>query len=798
MMRSPGLIVSFLLAITLTNLMGVPIFVMGQTTMVGSEPDDLPVENLGHQPPTATIVNVSRYQVNVTDSVVMQGLGADGDSFVIGYSWWSDIDGNLSRALGEVIFDDLTVGAHVISFAVVDDQGVWSQPDHVNLTVMPPPAPVVTDIRHNPNSLGTGQSVRFYAYATSSDQKVVRYKWDLEGDGIWDRVTTTGNLVHHYSSPGHYNPTVMVMAEDGQWSQSYNIHVHVTGNTYQRDTEAQDDELLGGLCLLILIFVVPLCTYKWGVKRQLKRCKDRDHYQDHNPVPKVRSDPLRAMNEALALERAEPAKALTRYQDAKKERSSMGAWMAVAFIVMLYSMAASSDFFLFFLGLILIPIVLLLAIEDPTRKSARELAPLGMARCYLRLNKPKRALRCLDRATLGYGLRYQSPHYLTHIFHALRSLAQGELKASRQALDLAYRLPTPRGAAFYYLSLGLTQSMLEWRMRGSGSPRTDPSRKAAQARQKAIPRQRPKIDLMADLPERDDDEKEERLYRPRKETAPAPSAPLAASNTPSAPQPTLVASPAGPQVAAEPGIEPVVGPGSVPEVGPGTEPVSEPGPQPASLSVAEPVTTRTDSELTVSPVSSKPNIQEVDAVRSGPSAATEGSVPDPGSAALAVSTPKWRSASSGSLRRQSRFEGLTLAPSALMELVEWVMEGLDLQQLTPSVTQVPGHFIGLIRYFAHDREGRSYGVQLEVIGGLQHTRLIMRVHAPDEESLEELHTLVHEELALRLEITAPSVSTPSVPAVGSQVKQVSGDYICGSKTEVRDSAVSRWGVLARS
>jgi len=166
MTRSPGLIVSFLFLLIATQLMLAPAFVAGDDHPSVDVELDQDMEEVGNQPPIAVITHVFRSRVNFSESVVLRGMGVDNDGYIIQYRWWSDLDGNLSSASGEVVFDDLSVGEHVISFAVKDQLDNWSQPDQVNVTVMPRVVPSVTHIRHYPYYVKVGEGVRFYAYTT--------------------------------------------------------------------------------------------------------------------------------------------------------------------------------------------------------------------------------------------------------------------------------------------------------------------------------------------------------------------------------------------------------------------------------------------------------------------------------------------------------------------------------------------------------------------------------------------------------------------------------------------------------
>ncbi len=77
------------------------------------------------QPPNAYIDAITPGQVHVGDAVNFSGHGTDADGQVVGYSWRSDIDGQLST-MSVFETSSLSVGDHEIFFMVQDNNGEWS------------------------------------------------------------------------------------------------------------------------------------------------------------------------------------------------------------------------------------------------------------------------------------------------------------------------------------------------------------------------------------------------------------------------------------------------------------------------------------------------------------------------------------------------------------------------------------------------------------------------------------------------------------------------------------------------
>lgn len=93
--------------------------------------------------PVATIHSISPASaVQGVDVVTFRGHGIDTDdngASVVAYEWSSNLDGVLSNSSTFTqTAGDLTVGTHVITFRVQDDEGRWSQPLATYLEIQPP------------------------------------------------------------------------------------------------------------------------------------------------------------------------------------------------------------------------------------------------------------------------------------------------------------------------------------------------------------------------------------------------------------------------------------------------------------------------------------------------------------------------------------------------------------------------------------------------------------------------------------------------------------------------------------
>ncbi len=101
-----------------------------------------------NEPPTASILAISPSPATEGEEVGFEGEGRDLDGSVAHMRWTSDRDGLLSE---EASFSShgLSVGTHVISFSVLDDEGAWSEADTWVLEVRenaPPSVMVLTTV----------------------------------------------------------------------------------------------------------------------------------------------------------------------------------------------------------------------------------------------------------------------------------------------------------------------------------------------------------------------------------------------------------------------------------------------------------------------------------------------------------------------------------------------------------------------------------------------------------------------------------------------------------------------------
>jgi len=156
-----------------------------------------------NEPPEADIVSISPTQAEVGEVVTFVGQGADPDGEVVGYSWRSDLDGELS---GSATFqtDSLSVGNHVITFAVQDENDTWSTAVRSSVNVSPATGaatdlPIVQSFEASTWTVPQGETVTLsWSVSNASSVSIEPGIGPVPGEGLIDvtpDATTTYILV---------------------------------------------------------------------------------------------------------------------------------------------------------------------------------------------------------------------------------------------------------------------------------------------------------------------------------------------------------------------------------------------------------------------------------------------------------------------------------------------------------------------------------------------------------------------------------------------------------------------------
>jgi len=166
-------------------------------------------------PPTASIADIANSDSPVSsvfmDKIFFEGKGTDEDGEIVEYEWFSSIDKVIStnKTFSK---SDLSLGKHIIILSVMDNDGKWSESESFELFIYTNPiAHAGDDITIVP-----GTTVQFAGAGTDEDGEIVKYEWDLNGDGIFEfKSENTGLTTFIYNSEGSFTVTLRVTDNDG-------------------------------------------------------------------------------------------------------------------------------------------------------------------------------------------------------------------------------------------------------------------------------------------------------------------------------------------------------------------------------------------------------------------------------------------------------------------------------------------------------------------------------------------------------------------------------------------------------
>lgn len=170
-----------------------------------------------NQAPTAFIDSISPNSAFEGEIIYFSGHGYDEDGNITSYYWESDIDGKLST-LQSFNISSLSIGNHIISFKVQDDDNSWSDWINRSLKIKPipqnePPSAIIDSI--TPNPAIEGETIFFEGFGDDNDGTIVSYSWESNIDGLLsDKSSFTSSSL----SVGTHSISFTVQDNDGEWS----------------------------------------------------------------------------------------------------------------------------------------------------------------------------------------------------------------------------------------------------------------------------------------------------------------------------------------------------------------------------------------------------------------------------------------------------------------------------------------------------------------------------------------------------------------------------------------------------
>ncbi len=189
-------------------------------------------KQLDNQAPIATIESINPTTALPNTPVTMVGSGSDMDGNIVSYLWHSSNDGNLSNDSNFTI-SNLSMGYHVISFSVMDNEGRWSKEVTMNVGIGDFPEASIDSITGCSSLIGCvlneGAVIEFTGSAVSEaseDTEVVGYQWTSSIDGALSEESTfsTSEL-----SRGSHLITFRAINDIGFWSSNATATLVING-----------------------------------------------------------------------------------------------------------------------------------------------------------------------------------------------------------------------------------------------------------------------------------------------------------------------------------------------------------------------------------------------------------------------------------------------------------------------------------------------------------------------------------------------------------------------------------------
>jgi subtilisin family serine protease len=164
-----------------------------------------------NQIPVAYIDSITPAHANEGETINFVGEGSD-DGIIMAYNWTSSIDSFLSDQK-EFIASDLSIGDHVITFAVMDEYNAWSDEVQTFLRVNQIPVAYIYSISPNPAMID--QTVNFVGYGEDDDE-IESYYWSSSLD---DYLSNSDSFTWFGLSIGEHVISFKVKDKDEVWSE---------------------------------------------------------------------------------------------------------------------------------------------------------------------------------------------------------------------------------------------------------------------------------------------------------------------------------------------------------------------------------------------------------------------------------------------------------------------------------------------------------------------------------------------------------------------------------------------------
>ena len=180
------------------------------------------------QEPTATILVINPTTASSGTPIFFSGRG-DPEGSIVGYNWSSSINGRLSSS-PSFSTSSLSVGTHIISFAVQDEKLDWSTPitQYVVITALTNQKPTASITSINPAETTYGTPIYFNGQGTDTDGHVVGYRWTSDKDG---ELSANPFFMKSNLSVGTHIISFRVQDTAGAWSNPVSRNVIISAGS---------------------------------------------------------------------------------------------------------------------------------------------------------------------------------------------------------------------------------------------------------------------------------------------------------------------------------------------------------------------------------------------------------------------------------------------------------------------------------------------------------------------------------------------------------------------------------------
>ena len=185
--------------------------------------------------PISTIESISPSSARFDSEITFNGSGSDSDGIIIAYEWNSSIDGFLSNESNFNI-RGFTLGIHIISFRVQDNDESWSEWNMTEMEIYPNSYPIANITNVYPDSFSMessfgfrpesccteseGTFIFFEGEGYDSDGQIIDYSWSSSLDGF---LSNQSSFSTDSLSVGYHVIYFTVLDNDNTWSNQSNV-----------------------------------------------------------------------------------------------------------------------------------------------------------------------------------------------------------------------------------------------------------------------------------------------------------------------------------------------------------------------------------------------------------------------------------------------------------------------------------------------------------------------------------------------------------------------------------------------